>query len=115
MNEGRFVLAERKSPGRLFYVIKDDSQEELEKFVSWVENKYPEYTPIEISFTENPYGKLCPVLYLTEHIVKQVSTSRTLIVLQDFPVFIRLEEEINALTKTKMDARYNYEPWKDEE
>ena len=39
MNEGRFVLAERKSPGRLFYVIKDDSQEELEKFVSWVENE----------------------------------------------------------------------------
>jgi len=26
MNEGRFVLAEKKSPGRLFYVIQNSSQ-----------------------------------------------------------------------------------------
>jgi len=57
MNEGRFVLAERKSPGRLFYVIQNSSQQEIEDFIHWAEKKYPECSPVEVSFTESLYGE----------------------------------------------------------
>ena len=113
MTRAKFVLAERKSSGRLFYVIQDASQKELEDFIHWVEKQYPEFSPVEVSFTESLYGEgIRIVLYITARtVVEPAFTSRIPIVLRDFPVFIKLEGEITVLGKTEFEAQYNYEPW----